>query len=192
MAVHDEAPAVDPVAIGEERLAHPHHHLVVLLVERSGQINAGMHEEAQPVVMAERQGAQPGEMSLLDAAMGAPIVALRGGAAVPQPQRHGALVLVRRDRHLLMVAAQADHRGRLRLLPPHQEFDHAPAVRPTIDVVAETDEARRPAGGMGLARRQQAAQLVETAVDIADREGDGWHERTRAGGDGARLQARGR
>ena len=82
------------------------------------------------------------------------------------------LRVVRRDRHLLVVAAQADHPARLRLLPPHQEFDHAPAIRPAIDVVAEKDEARGPAGGTGLARRQQATQLVEAAVDIADREGE--------------------
>ena len=52
------------------------------------------------------------------------------------------------------------------------QLDHAPAVRAAIDVVAEKDEARRPAGGAGLARREQAAQLVEAAVDIADREGE--------------------
>ena len=132
-----------------------------------------MDEEAQPVVVAERQGAQPFEVGVLDAPVAAPIVAQRGGAVVRQPQRHGALVLVRRDRHLLVVAAQADHGAGLRLLPPHQELDHAAAVRAAIDVVAETDVARRPAGGMGLARRQEAAQLVEAAVDIADGEGEG-------------------
>jgi hypothetical protein len=90
---------------------------------------------------------------------------------------------VRRDRHLLVVAAQADHRAGLRLLASHQQLDHAAAVRAAIDVVAEKDAACRPAGGMGLARREEAAQLVEAAVDIADREGDGWHEQTGTGGD---------
>ena len=119
------------------------------------------------------------------------IVALGGGAAVLQPQRHGARVVVRRDRHLLVVAAQADHRaGRRLLLAAQQQLDHATAVRAAVDVVAEKDEARWPPGGTGLAGGEQAAQLVEAAVDIADREGDGWHERTKSGGDGARLQAR--
>ena len=106
-----------------------------------------------------------------------------------QPERHGALVVVRVDRHLLVVAAQADHRAGLRLLPLHQQLDHAAAVRAAVDVVAEKDPARRPAGGMGLARREEATQLVEAAVDIADREGewetwvrpgrgaDGWHRK---------------
>ena len=69
VAMHDEAAAIDLVAMAEERLAHPHHHLALLLVERHGQINAGMHEEAQPVVVAERESAQPFEMGILDAAM---------------------------------------------------------------------------------------------------------------------------
>src|SRR4029077_11919708 len=91
VAMHDEATAIDLVAMAQERLAHPHHHLALLLVERHEQINAGMHEEAQPVVVAEREGAQPFEMGILDAAIGAPIVALRGGAAVPPPTRKGEL-----------------------------------------------------------------------------------------------------
>ena len=113
-------------------------------------------------------------MGVLDPAAGVPIIAQRAGAAVRQPQRHGARVRVRVDRHLLVVAAQADDRaGRLRLLPAHQEFDHAAAVGTAVDVVAEKDVARAVPAGLGLARREQALELVEAAVDIADREGEG-------------------
>jgi hypothetical protein len=80
---------------------------------------------------------------------------------------------VRVDRHLLVVAAQAhDHAGPRRL-PLPQQFHHVPAVRPAIDIVAEKDVARRPPAGIGLARRDHAVELVEAAVDIADREGQG-------------------
>ena len=80
---------------------------------------------------------------------------------------------MRVDRHLLVVAAQADDRAGPRRLPSAQEFDHVPAVRPAIDIVADKDIARRTPGGAGLARRDQAVELVEAAVDIADREGQG-------------------
>ncbi len=131
-----------------------------------------MHEEAQAVVVAERQAGEPGQMGLLDAAAGAGVVALRGGAAVLQPQCHGALVGMRHDRHLLVVAAQADHGAGLRLLPPHQPFDDAAAVGAAVDIVAEKDVARGPPAGMGLAGRGEPLELVETAVDVADREGE--------------------
>src|SRR5262249_23137424 len=98
------------------------------------------------------------------------VVAQRAGAAVRQPQRHGAIAGVRVDRHLLVVAAQADDGAGPCRLPLAQEFDHVPALRPAIDIVADEDVARRTPGGAGLARRDQAVELIEAAVDIANRE----------------------
>ena len=155
------------------------------MVERHGQIDAGVHEEAQPVVVVERQRAQPVEVGIRIRPLLRRIVAHRGFAAVLHPERHGALVIVRGDRHLLVVAAQADRRAGLRLLQSHQQLDHAAAVRAAVDVVAEEDPACRPAGGMGLARREEATQLVEAAVDIADREGE-WRRDGRHGSDAGR------
>src|SRR5262249_1537832 len=132
---------------------------------------AGMHEEAQPVVVAERQRGEPGEGLVRYPAV--PVVAQRAGAAVRQPQRHGAIAGVRVDRHLLVVAAQADDGAGPRRLPLSWELEHVPAVRPAIDIVADEDVARRATGGAGLARRDQPVELVEAAVDIADRESQG-------------------
>src|SRR5262249_3582289 len=105
VAVHDEAPAITPVAIGEKRLAHPHHHLGRLLGKRQVEIDAGVDEEAQPVVVAERQRREPVEMLRRNAA--AAVIAQRAGAIVGEPQRHPALARLRGGRHPLVVAAQA-------------------------------------------------------------------------------------
>src|SRR4029453_4081552 len=96
-----------------------------------------------------------------------PIIAQRAGAIVRQPQRHGAVAPMRVNRHLLVVAAQAYDRAGPRRLPPNQQFDHPAALRPAIDVIAEKDVARWPRAGVGLARREQALQLVEAAMNIA-------------------------
>ena len=52
-------------------------------------------------------------------------------------------------------------------------IDRGPQSRDVIDIVADKDVARRAAGGAGLARRDQPVELVEAAVDIADRESQG-------------------
>ena len=73
--------------------------------------------------------------------------------------------------HGFMVTTQADRP--IFNQPNRQQINNLLRIRAAIDVVAETDVARRPAAGMGLASRQEAAQLVEAAVDIADGEGEG-------------------
>ena len=80
---------------------------------------------------------------------------------------------MRHDRQLLVVAFETDDRVGLRGLPAHQKLDHVAAVRSAIDVVAEEHVTRRPLARMGLAGPQQAPQLVQAAVDVADREGQG-------------------
>src|SRR5262249_33891052 len=62
VAVHDEAPAINLVAIGEKRLAHPHHHLGRLLGKRQVEIDAGVDEEAQPGVVAAPPRRAPAEV----------------------------------------------------------------------------------------------------------------------------------
>jgi hypothetical protein len=75
------------------------------------------------------------------------------------------------DRHLLVIAAQAYDGAGLRRLLGHQPVDHAAAMRPAIDIVAEKDVARRPRAGIRRARREQAVELVEAAMNVADRKG---------------------
>jgi hypothetical protein len=180
VTVHDETAAIDPVAVGEERLAHPQHHLERLLLEWYGKINTGMHEEAQAVVVAERQVVEPGEMQPRHAAAGVRVIGLRAGAAVLEPRRHGALVGMGVEGELLVIAAQAEHRVRPRPLPRDQMVDDPAAVRPAVDIVAEKDVLRLPTAGAGLAGREQAPQLVEAAVDVADGEGERGHSESSA------------
>jgi hypothetical protein len=44
----------------------------------------------------------------------------------------------------------------------------AGAVRAAVNIVAEKDEARRPAVGVALALCDQVTQLLQRAVNIAD------------------------
>src|SRR5438552_10896675 len=78
----------------------------------------------------------------------AAVIAQRAGSVVGEPQRHRMLARMRVERHLLVVAAQADDGAGLRRLAPDEKLDHAPALRPAIDIVPEKDVARRPRAGM--------------------------------------------
>ena len=139
--------------------------------ERHRQIDAGVHEEAQPVVVAERQRVEPGEM--LRARCVAVVIAHRGSA--PLFASHSGIARTRACASIAICSwlprRHTTVPGRAACLA-HQQLDHAAAVRPAIDVVAEKDVARRPRAGVGLARREQALKLVEAAVNIADREGE--------------------
>ncbi len=172
VSVHHEAAAVDRVAVGEERLAHPQHHFGLLPPQGHREVDAGMHEEAQAIVVTERQGAEPAEMQRRHQAIVVGIVLERGRAAVPQPHRHGALADMRIDRQLLVIAAQADDRVGGGLPTLQQIIDDGAAVRSAVDVVAEKDVACGTLSSMRSADLHQPPQLVEAAVNVADSEGE--------------------
>ena len=75
------------------------------------------------------------------------------------------------QQRILVVAQQPDGReARQRIV--EQTFDDAPAVRPTIDVVANEDQRARDILGMTLGipgdERQYLLQEIEPTVDVAD------------------------
>ena len=171
MAVHDEQPVIAPV--GQERFAHPQHHLALLLLQRHARHDAGMHVEALPVGVRERQLGNPFQMRKRNFGRRHDAVAAqRGVATVVEPQRD-VVALGGVEEQVLVVAHQADDavgRGGLRL---DQKIDHLFGALAAVDVVAEEDEAVRLAGAVIETMPVQIGQLGEAAVDIADRVGEG-------------------
>ena len=67
------------------------------------------------------------------------------------------------QKHLVVVAQERDQRASL--FQRDQSLDHTPAVRTTVDVIAQRDDH---VVGPGLDRLEQGFQGSRTTVDVAD------------------------
>src|SRR5580704_1238843 len=167
MAVHDQTAVV--AAMGQERLPDPQQVEVVLRLERRAGIDAGMDEKAPAVVIAQGQRAQPIEVGARQLARLRDTIAFeRRQAALRQPQPHRAAAVDGRERHRFVVSHQRHDALAMTRFQIDQTIDDAARLRSAIDVVADKYECRRPAAGVHFATQQEAAQLVQTAVNIAD------------------------
>ena len=186
VAVHHHHPRLaGQVALRrQERLADPQQVLARLLAQADAGADAGMHEQVGTQPMRQRQVAQeqqvragdpPRPVRLLDLARHAP-TEQRVGPAIGHPQlgRLGLPGGQGVQHHVLVIAHQVDGAqagdGRAGGEPCHDRG----TVRAAIDVVAEVDQhgLRRGALRQVLGDRHvQRLELVDAAVDVADRVG---------------------
>ena len=135
-----------------------------------------MDENIATSDMMRPQRRQPGMRSLRQApgrawAIGVQPPAAQGHIpAIGQPIGTGrALATQGRQRGVLVIAHEVDH-GQIR--HAHQRADHARAVRPSVNIIAQMDD-QRPGNGIGRQirpdRPMQLQQLVQAAMDIAHR-----------------------
>src|SRR5579883_3462435 len=173
----------------EEGLADPKDILVLLVVERDAGKDAGMDEKIVALNVPALKPAQETHVprrrfgcEMLAQAIEARAISSQGAehadpvalqgriAAVEEPAQPHLRILEETQHELFVIALEAN-RLEPRRRPFQQQLDHFSGIRPTIDIIAEIDDAvaqrRRPARILGDTVVEQA-QKVHPPMDVAD------------------------
>jgi hypothetical protein len=92
-----------------------------------------------------------------------------------QPVEFSIRTFKRREEQILVITAEANDGVGRPLLETNQEVNDASAVRSTIDVIAQENEACLVRRGVFLAELEKSLKLLEAAMNIADGVGLGRH-----------------
>jgi hypothetical protein len=166
--VDDQAPIIP--LVGKKWLADPEQIMFVLLIKRPVWVDASVNEVSPSIIEERWEGPQPGLVFVGNAHRSRDTKASQCLiSAVSQPSRLVPFPFDCGKQHGFVVAQQADNLVGGPLLKVDQQIQNAAAVWAAIDVIAKEDEPASILTGVLLALFNEALQLRQATVGVADR-----------------------